>query len=627
MWPACHDYRLFACRVTIPGVSDVWQGPGWWLASDGKWYPADAKPGDVYEGTIETGSPATVSGAVDPIAATNGVTTLDTPAVEHNGAFADVDLPVAETPFSPVEPIPSVVDDANATMPTPSDVDTDASDNPTPTTIGNEFAAPIADTPAVDLPPEPTTAFDAAVSEAAAPTVEVPEFDVSEGEATDIGVPPVEPPQFEAPEQAIPEVEVPTEIPVAPDADDFFEPDLPTDSTPFFEPEPVGESADGGGGWQAIVDTPDTSVVEPPPLDTTAITPPPGTEVPTLAQPIAAADADDGWTSAYEEMHHGETTPDADTGLATSDLTGEATPSMTADEAFSQLAPETPAIDAVPEIEAATLTTTSVADTVPDIAPPAAAPVPDVPAPAGEGLSAPAGSPAIARDDAWRKPSESGATFTGLAPAPERNEAPEVVDLAIPDTSPLREDPPVEKRRSRNLIKAILALAIIVGVALLLAWVLRPSADDSASEPEPTTSDDVATTLPTTAPTETADDDSLVSVFDLRAGACIVGDISSGEVTQVEIVDCDQEHQFEVYREALIDSSIATYDEAAIATYAEEICRTSLAAYIPADDDRDLKFKFLQPTEESWGNESNPDRVVTCLLFDEEGPLVGRAGP
>ncbi|MGI9606903.1 MAG: hypothetical protein ACR2P0_12260, partial [Acidimicrobiales bacterium] len=25
-------------------MSDVWQGPGWWLASDGKWYPADAAP-------------------------------------------------------------------------------------------------------------------------------------------------------------------------------------------------------------------------------------------------------------------------------------------------------------------------------------------------------------------------------------------------------------------------------------------------------------------------------------------------------------------------------------------------------------------------------------------------------
>ena len=80
-----------------------------------------------------------------------------------------------------------------------------------------------------------------------------------------------------------------------------------------------------------------------------------------------------------------------------------------------------------------------------------------------------------------------------------------------------------------------------------------------------------------------------------------------------------------MYREALIDSSIVEYDERAIAANAEEICRNSLAAYIPPDDERGLQFKFLQPTEDSWNRSDIPDRVITCLLYDEDGPLIGKA--
>src|SRR5687768_14546126 len=32
-------------RADLRRMSDVSQGPGWWQASDGKWYPPTAKPG------------------------------------------------------------------------------------------------------------------------------------------------------------------------------------------------------------------------------------------------------------------------------------------------------------------------------------------------------------------------------------------------------------------------------------------------------------------------------------------------------------------------------------------------------------------------------------------------------
>ena len=138
---------------------------------------------------------------------------------------------------------------------------------------------------------------------------------------------------------------------------------------------------------------------------------------------------------------------------------------------------------------------------------------------------------------------------------------------------------------------------------------------------------DSAYSAPSTDTTSTDDEESEegVSVFALRAGDCIVGDIGAGQVTKVTKVDCEEPHQFEVYREALIEPSITEFDEEAISAYAEEVCRTSLEAYIPPDDDRGLKFKFLQPTEDSWNQAEDPDRVITCLLFDDDAPLVGRA--
>ncbi len=152
---------------------------------------------------------------------------------------------------------------------------------------------------------------------------------------------------------------------------------------------------------------------------------------------------------------------------------------------------------------------------------------------------------------------------------------------------------------------------------------------DTTAVTEPDTSDAPAST-DASAPSTNDDggeENPDVSVFALRAGDCIVGDIGAGQVTKVTKVDCEEEHQFEVYREALIESSITSFDEEAISAYAEEVCRTSLEAYIPPDDDRGLKFKFLQPTEDSWNQAEDPDRVITCLLFDDDAPLVGRAGP
>ena len=254
--------------------------------------------------------------------------------------------------------------------------------------------------------------------------------------------------------------------------------------------------------------------------------------------------------------------------------------------------------------------------TIPDVA------VPDVSA---DDLSKPDMAPEVAapeavasiqRDAAWRNPNE---TPIARAETLRPTDAPAVVDLAVPQSQPTPAQEPSKSRLSPILL-GLVGLIVLVGLAFLIISLLSGDGNSSAVGSEAP-----STTIETAAPAEQEDGLDDVSVFELRAGDCIVGDIGSGQITQVTRVDCEQEHQFEVYREVLIDSSITTFDEAEISSYAEDVCSTSLDSYIPPDDPRGLSFKFLQPTEDSWNQEEEPDRVVTCLLFDDDEPLIGRA--
>ena len=254
--------------------------------------------------------------------------------------------------------------------------------------------------------------------------------------------------------------------------------------------------------------------------------------------------------------------------------------------------------------------------------------------------STPKGEP-IERLDAWRKPA-MGETIRAET---DPSTSPGVVDLAIRDEIQDASAPEAESKGSRMALGAIAALALIGLIAWLLFQLFSGNSTtetasttttsevvEEATTDAPTTSEAVDEAAAVTDDTEAEPSDDATpttqeaSVFDLRAGDCIVGDIGAGQVTRVEKVDCELEHQFEVYREALIESSITEFNEIAISAYAEDVCRTSLAAYIPSDDERNLRFKFLQPTEDSWNQADDPDRVVTCLLFDGDGdPLIGRA--
>ena len=96
-------------------MSDVWQGPGWWLASDGKWYPADAEPGALYDGDLPSDSSDPSIGA--PPGATDS-TVLDAPEPATAG-FGAASMTAPPATMDPEIPTPSVpVSYTHLTLPT-----------------------------------------------------------------------------------------------------------------------------------------------------------------------------------------------------------------------------------------------------------------------------------------------------------------------------------------------------------------------------------------------------------------------------------------------------------------------------------------------------------------------------
>ena len=236
------------------------------------------------------------------------------------------------------------------------------------------------------------------------------------------------------------------------------------------------------------------------------------------------------------------------------------------------------------------------------------------------------GDAPIERTDAWRSPTATDSALQDKVQdsVPADKGRPEVVDLAVPESpSPTLE--PTSGPNWSMIGGAIAALLLVLGIVWLTASLFSngdDGTDDESSQTETTSTETSEPTDPE--PEPDVDGPNLVSVFDLRQGDCIVGDVT-GQVLQVEKVDCAEEHDFEIYRESLVDNSITDYDEPAISSYAENVCRASLAEILPADDERGIDFKFLQPSIDSWNEPDNPDRLVTCLLFDDDAPLIGRA--
>jgi hypothetical protein len=113
-----------------------------------------------------------------------------------------------------------------------------------------------------------------------------------------------------------------------------------------------------------------------------------------------------------------------------------------------------------------------------------------------------------------------------------------------------------------------------------------------------------------------------VSVFSLAPGSCIDQDnLTTGLVTTVRSVPCDQPHTHEVYAKTSVTPADQPYDAAKVTAFANQACTDGFQAYvgIPYEQSK-YYFLHLAPSAESWNK--TRDRDVVCLLLLEGQKLT-----
>jgi hypothetical protein len=131
---------------------------------------------------------------------------------------------------------------------------------------------------------------------------------------------------------------------------------------------------------------------------------------------------------------------------------------------------------------------------------------------------------------------------------------------------------------------------------------------------------------PTPSPTPTPTSGAVVSTdpFSLRVGDCIDDGLGEGEVVQVPVVDCAEEHSAEAYHsERLKDGTYPGLES--VKKTAVNVCIDAFEAFagIDYDDSQLLDFAWYYPTAGSW---STGDREVLCLMMQID-PETGHTVP
>lgn len=112
------------------------------------------------------------------------------------------------------------------------------------------------------------------------------------------------------------------------------------------------------------------------------------------------------------------------------------------------------------------------------------------------------------------------------------------------------------------------------------------------------------------------------SVFEVNLGDCLMlGDTPTGEVKDLNKVDCDKPHNAEIYAQK--DMADGTFPGTeAVVEEAKNYCAQEFGPFvgIPGSDSK-LEGQFIHPTQESWDQES--DRRIQCVVTDPAGGVTG----
>ena len=106
------------------------------------------------------------------------------------------------------------------------------------------------------------------------------------------------------------------------------------------------------------------------------------------------------------------------------------------------------------------------------------------------------------------------------------------------------------------------------------------------------------------------------NVFSLSVGDCFNDPDSGDEVANVEMVECGESHDNEVFAAFDIPGDIFP-GQAAAQQDADRGCSDRFEPYVGTDYlDSSLLFSFLTPSDASW---DQGDREVLCFLYDING--------
>lgn len=117
------------------------------------------------------------------------------------------------------------------------------------------------------------------------------------------------------------------------------------------------------------------------------------------------------------------------------------------------------------------------------------------------------------------------------------------------------------------------------------------------------------------------------NVMELNVGDCFVeadvqAALSSGEVTEVPLVDCAEEHDAEFFHAYDMAQDEYPGEDAALAEMEETCTGQAFTDFIGVSYDDSVIFtKGLYPTEESWNLAD--DREIICYVVSDSGMVTG----
>ncbi|GAA4418775.1 hypothetical protein GCM10023169_08750 [Georgenia halophila] len=111
------------------------------------------------------------------------------------------------------------------------------------------------------------------------------------------------------------------------------------------------------------------------------------------------------------------------------------------------------------------------------------------------------------------------------------------------------------------------------------------------------------------------------NVMSLEPGDCLdQSDLEGAQVTDVEILECSEEHDAEVFAEVTHSGEEFPGNDA-VKQEAEAECTTSFEEFVGVPyAESELTFSTLSPSQESW--ESADDRTSLCILTVDQ-PMNG----